>query len=334
MQYVPVISSTGKPLMPCHPARARELVRKGRAVRRFERGIFYVQLLDRADGDTQPIAVGIDPGSKKEGFTVKSAAHTYLNIQASAITWVSKRIERRRNSRRARRHRKTPHRSPRKNRKRGGIPPSTKARWQWKLRLARWLCKLYPVTVFVVEDVAARTREGKRQWNVNFSPLEVGKRWFYEELGKLSRVETRAGYETKALRERWGLKKSGDKMSGKFEAHCVDSWALANSEVGGHEEPDDREMMYVAPLQFHRRQLHRMKPRKGGVRYRYGGTRSMGFKRGSLVKHAKWGLCYVGGTRKARISLHDLKTGKRLTQYARPEDCTFLSYSSWRFWTE
>ena len=26
---VPVLSSTGQPLMPCHPARARELVRKG-----------------------------------------------------------------------------------------------------------------------------------------------------------------------------------------------------------------------------------------------------------------------------------------------------------------
>jgi len=28
---VPVLSSTGRPLMPCHPARAKELIRKGRA---------------------------------------------------------------------------------------------------------------------------------------------------------------------------------------------------------------------------------------------------------------------------------------------------------------
>jgi hypothetical protein len=86
MLYVPVVSSTGKPLMPCHPARARELVRKGRAVRRFDRGMFYIRLLDRADGDVQPVACGIDPGSKKEGLTVKSAAHTYLNLQADAVT--------------------------------------------------------------------------------------------------------------------------------------------------------------------------------------------------------------------------------------------------------
>lgn len=37
----------------------------------------------------------------------------------------------------------------------------------------------------------------------------------------------------------------------------------------------------------------------------------MGLKRGSLVKHVKHGLCYVGGTSKGRISLHDM-TGKRL----------------------
>ncbi len=51
MWYVPVLSRTGERLMPCHAARARELVRKGRAVRRFDRGLFYLQLVDREAGD-------------------------------------------------------------------------------------------------------------------------------------------------------------------------------------------------------------------------------------------------------------------------------------------
>ena len=138
MLYVPVVSSTGKPLMPCHPARARELVRKGRAVRRFDRGMFYIRLLDRVDGDVQSVACGIDPGSKKEGLTVKSEAHTYLNLQADAVTWVKDAIETRRNMRRARRFRKIPCRAPRFNRSRGALPPSTKAMWQWKLRICRF----------------------------------------------------------------------------------------------------------------------------------------------------------------------------------------------------
>ena len=88
MLFVPVVSSSGKPLMPCHPARARELIRKGKAIRQFDRGLFFIRLTARSDGVTQDVVVGIDPGSKKEGITVKSEAHTYLNLQADAVTHV------------------------------------------------------------------------------------------------------------------------------------------------------------------------------------------------------------------------------------------------------
>ena len=44
---VGVVSKTGKQLMPCHPARARKLVRKGLALRRFKAGIFYNALPKR-----------------------------------------------------------------------------------------------------------------------------------------------------------------------------------------------------------------------------------------------------------------------------------------------
>jgi hypothetical protein len=100
--YVPVVSKTGKPLMPCHPARARELIRRGKAVRRFNRGVFYIRLTEREDAEVQPISVGIDVGSRKEAFTVKSEAHTYLNIQADAVTWVGEAVKTRREMRRAR----------------------------------------------------------------------------------------------------------------------------------------------------------------------------------------------------------------------------------------
>ena len=109
--------------------------------------------------------------------------------------------------------------------------------------------------------------------------------------------------------------------------NCVDSWVLANWYVGGHEKPDNEEMLLVRPLRFHRRQLHKLQFAKGGVRKREGGTRSIGFKRGSFVSHIKHGLCYVGGWMKDRISLHRFD-GRRLTQQAKPLDCKFLCYSS------
>jgi hypothetical protein len=273
--------------------------------------------------------VGIDPGSKREGFTVKSATHTYLNLQAHAVTWVKDAVETRRQMRRARRYRKAPCRANRRNRARGGLPTSTKARWQWKLRLATWLSNLFPVSRFVVEDVCAATKKGRR-WNLSFSPLQVGKEWFYQELGKLAPVETKQGWETKVLRETAGLKKSSKKLAETFSAHCVDSWVLANSYAGGHVRPDNESLLIVVPLQFHRRQLHRLQPETGGVRKPYGSTRSHGFTRGSLVKHAKRGLAYVGGFLEEHIGLHSVRTGKRLGQNFKPRDCHFLTFNTWR----
>lgn len=327
--YVPVVSSSGKALMPCHPARARKLVRSGRALRRFSKGLFCIHLCDRADGATQPVACGIDPGSKKEGLTVKSASHTFLNIQADAVTWVRDAVEVRRIMRRSRRNRKTPCRQPRANRARGCLSPSTRSRWGWKLRLARWLSALYPISCFVVEDIKAVTK-GKRRWDSSFSPLQVGKNWFYGELRNVSRVETKEGWETKDLRDEVGLVKTRRKMTEVFAAHCVDSWVLANWWVGGHATPDNTRLLCVTPLHWHRRKLHMMQPSKGGLRKRDGGTRSMGFKRGSMVRHPRHGVVYVGGTKAGRISLHSFVDGKRLSQNAKPSECRFLGCSSWR----
>ncbi len=331
-QYVPVVSSSGKPLMPTSHRKANRLIAKGRAIRRFNRGLFYIQLLDRMDGYTQPIAVGLDPGSKREAFTVKSTAHTYLNIQADAVTWVKEAEETSTRMRRARRYRKTPYRPMRANRHQGQfrLPPSTRARWGWKLRIAHWLFRYYPITAFVVEDIQAATKPGQQKWNQSFSPMEVGKQWFYAELRKLAHVELLKGHETAEERNRLGLKKSNAKLSDRWDAHCVDSFILANVWVGGHTMPDNTAMLYLVPLHFHRRQLHRLQPERGGVRKPYGGTLSLGFKRGSWVKHPRYGVAYIGGTYSGHLSLHSLQDGKRLCQNAKPAECVLLTRSSWR----
>lgn len=286
--------------------------------------------VEPAARELQEIAVGIDPGSKREGFTVASEAHTYLNIQATAVDWVKDAVETRRMMRRNRRNRKCPHRACRRNRSRGGIPPSTKARWQLKLRLATWITKMYPVRVFVVEDVAAKTKSGKGQWNRSFSPLEAGKRWFYIELQNLAPVSTRHGWETKQYRDGWGLSKGKNKLAETWETHCVDSWVLTQSALHGTHLPDNKQVLVLTPLRFHRRQLHMLQFAKGGKRKPYGSTRSLNFKRGSYVKHPKWGVCYMGGTQKGRVSLHSIQTGKRLCTNAKVNDTKFLTYASWR----
>lgn len=331
--FVPVLNENNQPLMPTIPSRARRWIKRGEAVPFWNKGVFCVRLKRKPSSEVkQTIVVGIDPGSKKEGLTVKSAAHTFLNIQADAITHVKKAMDDRRDSRRSRRGRKTPCRKSRYNRKRGGIPPSTKARWQWKLRLLNWLRRMFPITNVVVEDIKAISKKGKRQWNKNFSPLQAGKNWFYEEIRKNYKLDLVQGWETKNLRDQLGLTKTKNKLAEVFEAHCIDSWVLANSIVGGHKKPDNVKMIGITTIILHRRELHRRKPSKGGIRFSYGGTRSQCFKRGSIVRHNKHGIVYIGGSQKDRISLHNLKDGKRLCQNAKTSDIKFLTYTSWRTW--
>jgi RRXRR protein len=331
--FVPVVDQGQRPLMPTTPSRARRWIKSGKATAFWKGGIFCVRLnAEPSARVVHPLAVGIDPGSQREGYSVVSAAHTYLNIQAEARDGVKEAEKGSTRMRRTRRGRKTPCRKSRQNRKQSKqkLPPSTRARWQWKLRLARFLCQIFPVSVFVVEDIAATTKQGKRRWNRSFSPLEVGKHWFYEEIKRLASLQIMQGYETKALREQLGLKKTSKKLAEVWEAHCVDAWVLAYSVVGGKAAPDNKRLVCMAPFVWHHRQLHRLQPEKGGKRKPYGGTLSQGIKRGTLVIHPKWGKATVGGTMDGKLSLHDPSTNKRLTQSAKVMDCKPLKGLRWR----
>lgn len=335
--FVPVVDSNQNPLMPTKPSRARRWICDGKATPFWKKGVFCVRLnIEPSDNQKQEIAIGIDPGSKREAFTVKSEAHTFLNIQTSTPDWIKDAVNVRKVMRLSRRRKRTPYRQLRWNRasglSKGNLPPSTLARWQWKLRISKWLSKMFPVSCFVIEDIKAHTLGG-RKWNASFSPLQQGKQWIYSRLAEMARVETKQGWETKKLRDSIGLKKSSKKLAEIFSAHCVDSWVLANSWTGGRIAPDNTDMILIDPLRFHRRQLHAICPSKGGVRRSYGGTLSEGFKRGSLVKHPRWGLVYVGGTMGGRISLHSIGTGKRLSQKVKPQDVKFLTFNSWRWKT-
>src|SRR6266487_1382593 len=331
--FVPVVDQQQHPLMPTTPSRARRWIKSGKATAFWKGGIFCVRLnVQPSACILQLIAVGIDPGSKREGYSVTAAAHTYLNIQAQARDGVKDAEKVSTRMRRTRRHRNTPCRQPRQNRKQSKrtLPPSTRARWQWKLRVVRFLCHIFPVSVFVVEDIKASTKRGKRRWNRSFSPLEVGKHWFYAELRKLAPLQIMQGYETKALRDQLGFKKTSKKLAQVWEAHCVDAWVLAYSAVGGSTVPDTLRLVCMAPLNWHHRQLQKLQPAKGGKRRREGGTLSLGIKRGTLVKHPKYGKAYIGGTMDGRLSLHHPETGKRLTQTAKVADCHLLKLLRWR----
>ena len=112
-----VLDTNRKPLDPCHPARARELLKKGKAAV-FRRYPFTIILQDRTleESIVHPHRVKIDPGSKTTGFAV-------LNETTNHVVWVAElehrgeqihsRMQDRASLRRGRRTRKTRYRKPR-----------------------------------------------------------------------------------------------------------------------------------------------------------------------------------------------------------------------------
>ena len=239
--------------MPTTPKRARLLLKQGKARPYWNKlGIFCIILMYDVQPDNQQLVVGIDPGSSFEGWSVVGTKETALNGMSEAPKHVTNAVETRRTMRRARRHRKCWRRPARFNNRLSGrkfIPPSTFARWNAKIRIIEQLQKILPITDVVVEDVAAVSKKNCRRWNKNFSPLEVGKRWFYTAIRALGLdLYLRTGYETKELRDRFGLKKSSQKDKKTFSSHAVDAWVMA-ADISGAEHPSEIGLYYWTPIQ-------------------------------------------------------------------------------------
>ncbi|MBI3910810.1 MAG: HNH endonuclease [Armatimonadetes bacterium] len=137
------------PLDPCHPARARQLLRAGRAAI-WRRQPLIIILRDReaATSVTHSHRLKIDPGSRITGLALVQE-ETGRVVWAAELTHRSQAIHQklldRRALRRARRTRKTRYRAPRfLNRKRpdGWLAPSLASRvahvTTWVARLRRW----------------------------------------------------------------------------------------------------------------------------------------------------------------------------------------------------
>ena len=332
---VPVLNKEYKVLFPTSERRARRLMERGEAQSYWRKGIFCI-LLIRKESDKREeykdVVVGIDTGSKREAYTIATEKSVVLNITTNTPEWVKENVETRKNLRRSRRQRKTPYRKCRSNRSRKTfLPPSTKARWDCKLRILKVLISILPITKINIEDVAAKTRENSPRWNKSFSPLEVGKNYLYNKINEIypniDLIKTK-GYDTKIHRDKRNFTKSKNKLEYKWETHNVDSHSLCEIVLGKTISPFYG-MYRIDFLKYNRRQLHVQNPIDGNVRRRYGGTVSLEISRGSLVRYEDK-LVYVGGTSKGKISIHSIITGKRLSQNIKKEELTILNNSKHR----
>lgn len=152
--------------MPCQPARARKLLRQGKAAV-LRRQPFTIILKNRGSGDTQPTEVKVDPGSKTTGLAVvvhgqRGTRCVYGINVVHRGNQIRDKLLRRRQSRIGRRKRKTrfrPKRFLNRTRPQGWLPPSIQHRLlttqTWIDRLTRWC----PITLSRTEIVKFDTQK-------------------------------------------------------------------------------------------------------------------------------------------------------------------------------
>lgn len=155
-----VLDKNLKPLDPCHPARARELMKKGRA-KIFKCYPFTIVLQDiiAEESTTHSHRIKIDPGSKTSGIVVVQE-ETGRVTNALEISHRGQQIkdslESRRALRRGRRNRQTRYRKPRflnRTRKAGWLPPSLESRIANIETWVRRIRKVCPITAISQELV-------------------------------------------------------------------------------------------------------------------------------------------------------------------------------------
>ena len=130
MQKTFVVDKAGRPCLPCHPARARKLLRNGKA-KLIQVVPFTIQLNYEIEKPTGSFTVGVDDGSKYVGVAVinDKTNEVVFKGQIQLRQDVKRRILLRSQYRRSRRFRNLRYREPRfKNRIRSKLVPSIRCR--------------------------------------------------------------------------------------------------------------------------------------------------------------------------------------------------------------
>jgi 5-methylcytosine-specific restriction endonuclease McrA len=149
-----VINQNGNPLMPCKPAKARKLLRSGKA-KVVNRCPFTIRLLWDCEENVQEVTVGIDKGSYTTGFSCVGNEQILMSGEIHHRTDIKEKMEVRASNRRNRRKRLWYRQERFDNRasaKRSGrLPPSIKANVEEVIRVIRKIP--LPISHLIIEDV-------------------------------------------------------------------------------------------------------------------------------------------------------------------------------------
>ena len=144
--------------MPCSPAKARHLLKAGKAAVR-RRTPFTIQLRIATGETKQSVTLGVDAGAKHVGLSAATEKEEVFASEVELRQDITGLLAARLSLRRERRQRKTRYRAPRflnrvRSKHKGWLAPSVENRIQAHMSRIDAICGLLPVTKIVIETAS------------------------------------------------------------------------------------------------------------------------------------------------------------------------------------
>ncbi len=166
-----VLNMRGQPLMPTNPAKAKHLLKMGKA-KVVKRTPFTIQL-KYATGETkQEIILGLDSAFKTIGYSARTRTAELISGEVILRTDIPEKLKEKTMYRRGRRSRNTQYREPRflnRSIPKGWFAPSIKHKIKSHLELIKKIEKLLPVTEIEIE---VATFDAQKIQNPEISGIE------------------------------------------------------------------------------------------------------------------------------------------------------------------
>ena len=155
--YVYVVNKNGKPLMPTSPAKARRLLKAGKA-KVVKRSPFTIQLIYGSSGYKQNVKLGVDTGYKHVGLSAVSDTKELFRSEVGLRTDIPKLLSEKRQYRRTRRnrlwYRKARFLNRIKSKKAGWLAPSVQYRLDSHIKAIDFVKSILPISEITVEAAA------------------------------------------------------------------------------------------------------------------------------------------------------------------------------------
>jgi len=307
-----VIGVDGKPLTPTTNAKARKLMEGKQAIPIWNKfSQFGLQMLVKTAEHKPRISLGVDFGTKFEGYAVVTGKENNLSVmwKLPDKKKIVKKLEERKILRRARRQRNCRRRQCRfDNRERKDfIAPSQFVIVQSRIKAMQEFFKCYPIDTVALEDVKFNHRD--KRYGKNFSTIEIGKKKIKNWIRQRAYQNLYSGMDTEYCREQYGYKKSNSKSAETFNSHCSDALAIATDTISSERIAEGTFIIADDTYRAVRRKLHDTQFANGGTRDKYSAGNFKGIRKGTISNFGQ--IC--GGIKDKIVRTYDWNN-KRLSK--------------------